>query len=101
MNHTRKQAQRIATCGMLLALMLVLGFVESQLPVAAGIPGIKLGLSNGVLIFAVYMLGSWEAALIWRLAAFSVNTPARIVLTALTDRFLLPAIYKHVRKNRV
>jgi len=56
MNQTQKQAQRIAVCGMLLALMLVLGFVESQLPVAAGIPGIKLGLSNGVLIFAVYML---------------------------------------------
>lgn len=56
MNETQKQARRIAICGMLLALMLVLGFVESQLPVAAGIPGIKLGLSNGVLIFAVYML---------------------------------------------
>lgn len=56
MNQTRKQAQRIALCGMLLALMLVLGFVESQIPVAAGIPGVKLGLSNGVLIFAVYML---------------------------------------------
>jgi len=56
MNQTQKQARRIAICGMLLALMLVLGFVESQLPVAAGIPGIKLGLSNGVLIFAVYML---------------------------------------------
>ena len=53
---TQKQAQRVALCGMLLALMLVLGFVESQIPVAAGIPGIKLGLSNGVLIFAVYML---------------------------------------------
>ena len=51
-----KQSQRIAICGMLLALMLVLGFVESQLPVAASVPGIKLGLSNGVLIFAVYML---------------------------------------------
>ena len=51
-----KQTKRIAICGMLLVLMLVLGFVESQLPVAAGIPGIKLGLSNGVLIFAVYML---------------------------------------------
>lgn len=51
-----KQSQRIAVCGMLLALMLVLGFVESQLPVAASVPGIKLGLSNGVLIFAVYML---------------------------------------------
>ena len=57
MNQTQKQARRIAICGMLLALMLVLGFVESQIPVAAGIPGIKLGLSNGVLIFAVYMLG--------------------------------------------
>lgn len=56
MNQTRKQAQRIALCGMLLALMLVLGFVESQIPVAVGIPGVKLGLSNGVLIFAVYML---------------------------------------------
>ena len=56
MNKYHKQAQRVALCGMLLALMLVLGFVESQLPVAAGIPGIKLGLSNGVLIFAVYML---------------------------------------------
>lgn len=51
-----KQTRRIAVCGMLLALMLVLGFVESQLPVAASVPGIKLGLSNGVLIFAVYML---------------------------------------------
>ena len=56
MNATQKQARRIAICGMLLSLMLVLGFVESQLPVAAGIPGVKLGLSNGVLIFAVYML---------------------------------------------
>ena len=58
MNHYQKQAQRVALCGMLLALMLVLGFVESQIPVAVGIPGIKLGLSNGVLIFAVYMLGA-------------------------------------------
>lgn len=56
MTKIQKQAGRVAMCGMLLALMLVLGFVESQLPVAAGIPGIKLGLSNGVLIFAVYML---------------------------------------------
>ena len=57
MNKYHKQAQRVALCGMLLALMLVLGFVESQIPVAVGVPGIKLGLSNGVLIFAVYLLG--------------------------------------------
>lgn len=52
----REQTQWVALCGLLVALMLVLGFVESLMPVAAGVPGIKLGLSNGVLIFAVYML---------------------------------------------
>ena len=56
MRKKNTQAERIAVCGMLLALMLVLGFVESRLPVATGVPGIKLGLSNGVLIFAGYML---------------------------------------------
>lgn len=53
---TRKATERIALSGLLVALMLVLGYVESLLPIT-GIPGIKLGLSNGVLIFAVYMLG--------------------------------------------
>ena len=53
----RQKTERIALSGLLVALMLVLGYVESLIPVAAGIPGIKLGLSNGVLIFAVYMLG--------------------------------------------
>lgn len=52
----RERAHRIALCGLLIAMMLVLGFVESRIPINAGIPGIKLGLSNGVLIFAVYML---------------------------------------------
>ena len=49
-------AQRVALSGLLIAMMLVLGYVESQIPAVTGIPGIKLGLSNGVLIFAVYML---------------------------------------------
>ena len=52
----RERTQRIALCGLLIAMMLVLGFVESRIPINAGIPGIKLGLSNGVLIFAIYML---------------------------------------------
>ena len=77
----------------------------------------KIGLVRNILFFVlvgfvvdilmmtpifVYMFGyTWDAALIWRLAAFSVNTPVRIILMVLTDKFLLPSIYKHVRKNRV
>jgi hypothetical protein len=44
---------------------------------------------------------TWESALIFRLAAFSVNTLMRIALTVLTDKFLLPSIYQYTRKNRV
>ena len=48
----------------------------------------------------VFMFGyTWDSALIWRLAAFSVNTPVRIVLTVLTDKFLLPSVYKYKKKN--
>lgn len=52
----RKMTLRTAYCGLLIAVMLVLGYVESLLPAVGAVPGIKLGLSNSVLIFAVYML---------------------------------------------
>ena len=52
----REITRRTAYSGLLLATMLVLGYVESLLPAVAGVPGVKLGLSNSVLIFAVYML---------------------------------------------
>ncbi len=54
-SSNRDRTLRVTLSGMLLAVMLVLGYVESLLP-SPGIPGIKLGLSNSVLIFAVYML---------------------------------------------
>lgn len=52
----REMTRRTALSGLLIAMMLVLGYVESLIPAVSGVPGIKLGLSNGVLIFAVYML---------------------------------------------
>lgn len=52
-----KKTYDIALSGLLVALMMVLGYVESLIPIAAGIPGIKLGLANGVLVFAIYFLG--------------------------------------------
>ena len=57
-NKRRFTVETIAQCGLLTAVMLVLGFIESLIPIAAGVPGIKLGLSNGVLLFALYMLGA-------------------------------------------
>lgn len=54
--NSRERTSRLALSAMLLAMMLILGYVEAMLPLNVGVPGIKLGLSNGVLIFAVYML---------------------------------------------
>ncbi len=52
---SRDRVFRITLSGLLPALMLVMGYIENLLP-SVGVPGIKLGLSNGVLIFALYML---------------------------------------------
>ncbi len=54
-DRMNKKTKRIALSALLLAMMLILGYVESLLPVAP-VPGIKIGLSNSVLLFAVYML---------------------------------------------
>ncbi|HBI62081.1 MAG TPA: heptaprenyl diphosphate synthase [Lachnospiraceae bacterium] len=48
--RTKKTAQ----IGMLVAVAFVLGYVESLLPISFGIPGIKLGLSNIVVLLCLY-----------------------------------------------
>ena len=52
-----KMVQQIALSGLLTSLMLVFGFIERQFPLPVPVPGIKLGLANSVLLYALYMLG--------------------------------------------
>ena len=59
-----KRTQRVALIGILIALSLILGWVENMIPISAKIPGIKLGLANIVVVFALYKLGIGEAALL-------------------------------------
>ena len=46
---------------MLIALAMVLSFIEAMLPIPMGIPGIKLGLANLVVIVCLYLLGERAA----------------------------------------
>ena len=62
-------AQRVAVSGLLTSLMLVLGLIERQFPLTAAIPGIKLGLANSVLIYALYMLGVKQSIVLMLLKA--------------------------------
>ena len=47
----------VALCAVLIALALVFSYVERLIPVTPSIPGIKLGLSNLVIVCAIYLLG--------------------------------------------
>ncbi len=55
---------RMARCALLVALAMVLSWLESLVPVSAAVPGVKLGLANLVVIFSLYRMGLREAAAI-------------------------------------
>ena len=61
-------ARKIALFGILTALMLVLGLIDAQISTVFGaaIPGIRLGLANTVLLFAIYMI-DWRGAVLMML----------------------------------
>ena len=48
--------KRIALLALLIAVMLILGYIESLIPLGP-VPGIKLGLSNSVLLLGLCWLG--------------------------------------------
>jgi len=59
----RWSASTIAKLGLLTAVAIVLGYFEHLLPVS-GIPGVKLGLANTVLLYALYLLDVPSAILL-------------------------------------
>ena len=54
--------RKLTRMAMLTAIALTIFMVEAQIPALVPIPGIKLGLANIVTVFAVFALGSKEAA---------------------------------------
>lgn len=57
------KAEKVAQYGLLTALALVLSWLESLLP-PLGVPGVKLGLPNLAIVFALYRLGFRDACVI-------------------------------------
>jgi len=48
--------KRIALIGVLFALTIVLSLIEAALPIPTPVPGIKLGLSNIVVMYSIFFL---------------------------------------------
>ena len=72
------------TCALLAALALIVSYIEFLLPLNVGLPGIKLGLANIVVVLALYYLGPQYALLI---------NLIRIALAALLFGSLFSGLY--------
>lgn len=67
-------SRKVAYCAVLMALAMIFSYVEVLIPVHIGIPGIKLGLANLVVVAGFALLSPLEVFLI---------SLGRIVLTSL------------------
>ena len=78
------KTRKIAYLGVFLALALILSYVESLIPFYFGIPGVKLGLTNLIVVVMLYCTGTKEA--------FGVSV-ARILLAGFRFGNLFSILY--------
>jgi len=57
------KSRDVARGGLLLALTLILSYVERLAPLPVPVPGVKIGLPNLVVIFLLYRVGVKQAAI--------------------------------------
>lgn len=57
-------AKRVAMAGIFVSLALIFSYVESLIPFNFGIPGIKLGLANVVIVTGLYLMKLPDVCLI-------------------------------------
>lgn len=58
------ETRKVARMGLLTALALILSYIESLIPALVAVPGVKVGLANIVVVFALYTLGEKEAFMV-------------------------------------
>lgn len=62
-----------ARFGMLIAVAMVLSYAEAQIPAFFAVPGMKLGLTNLVVLVVLYLMGESSAVLINVIRIFLVS----------------------------
>ena len=68
------KTKKLVTLAVTISVAMILSFVESRIPAFVAIPGVKVGLANIAVIFALYKMG-------WREAV--VVSVIRVILVAL------------------
>ena len=66
------KVQKMALLGVLTAAAIAIAILESFIP-SVGIPGVKMGLANIVILIILYELGIWEAIVVNLLRVLTVS----------------------------
>ena len=56
--------RKLTMLAMTMAVAMVLSYIESQIPAFVAVPGVKVGLANIAVVFALYRFGFKEACLV-------------------------------------
>lgn len=98
------KTKKIAMYALLVALAMIFSYIESLFPVFVAVPGVKLGLANIVVLFAVYTMDVRSAAAISAvrvlLAGFMFGNPFSIIYSgagALLSLVVIVLLYKSGR----
>lgn len=78
------RTKRVAMFGMMVALAMILSYVEALIPISFGIPGVKPGLANLVVFAALYVMSPLDA--------FCISV-VRILLVGITFGNMFSCIY--------
>ena len=95
-----KKNRYVAYMGLLLAAAVLLGYVEALIPIDLMIPGVKLGLANCAILFALYSFGLKEALIISLLRTLIIGviftSPAMLIysISGAAVSLLIMAIIK-------
>jgi heptaprenyl diphosphate synthase len=60
----KRNTKKMTALALTISFALILSYIESRIPALVAIPGIKVGLANIAVIFALYKLGTKEAILV-------------------------------------
>lgn len=79
-----RKGARLASFGVFVALALIFSYIETLIPFQIGIPGVKLGLANLVIVIALYRMPVGEVYLL---------SGVRVVLTGFLFGNLMCILY--------
>lgn len=96
--------KKVAYLGIFLTLALILSYVEAMIPFTPGMPGVKLGLCNLMVVLLLYLLG-WKEALTVSflravLAGFLFGNPFSILYSLAGSMASFLCMYVLHRLNR-